>query len=100
MTFFSFSWTSIQSFRIQLQKNYAYIWRNERDGISAINFEVARLHFLSKDFAIRRRHDNENVKTTIGLVGKATILHVHLAFLYISLPFLHDYDVKLPNFTF
>ena len=37
------------------------------DGISAINFEVARLHFLRKDFAIRRRDDNENVKTTIGL---------------------------------
>ena len=39
-------------------------------------------------------------KTTIDLVGKTTTLHVHLTFLYISLPFLHDYDVKLPNFTF
>ena len=39
-------------------------------------------------------------KTTIGLVGKTTTLQVHLTFLYISLPFLHDYDVKLPNFTF
>ena len=36
----------------------------------------------------------------MGLVGKTTTLHVHLTFLYISLPFLHDYDVKLPNFTF
>ena len=33
-------------------------------------------------------------------MGKTTTLHVHLTFLYISLPFLHDYDVKLPNFTF
>ena len=36
----------------------------------------------------------------MDLVGKTTTLHVHLTFLYISLPFLHDYDVKLPNFTF
>ena len=26
-------------------------------------------------------------------------LRVHLTFLYTSLPFLHDYEVKLPNFT-
>ena len=39
-------------------------------------------------------------KTTIDLVGKTTTLQVHLTFLYISLPFLHDCDVKLPNFTF
>ena len=25
---------------------------------------------------------------------------MHHAFLYISLPSLHDYDVKMPNFTF
>ena len=25
---------------------------------------------------------------------------MHHAFLYVSLPSLHDYDVKLPNFTF
>ena len=39
-------------------------------------------------------------KTTVALVGKTTTLHVHLTYLYISLPFLHDYDVKMPNFTF
>ena len=43
---------------------------------------------------------NENVKTPIGLVSKTTSLHVHHAFLYISLPLLHDYDVKVANFTF
>ena len=32
--------------------------------------------------------------------SKTTTLHVHHAFLYISLPSLHDYNVKLPNFTF
>ena len=41
-----------------------------------------------------------NVKKAIGLITKTTIVHVHHAFLYISLPTLHDYDVKMPNFTF
>ena len=57
----------------------------------------------TRDFTIRRRDRNENVKTnkqTIGLEGKTTTLHVHYTFLYISLPFLHDYDVKFPNWTF
>ena len=42
---------------------------------------------------------NGNAAKTIGLISKTTILHVHHAFLYISLPSLHDYDVKMPNFT-
>ena len=33
-------------------------------------------------------------KKTIGLMGKTTGLPVHHAFLYISLPSLHNYDVK------
>ena len=43
---------------------------------------------------------NENGTKAIGLISKTTILHVHHAFLYISLPSLHDYDVKLPSFKF
>ena len=31
---------------------------------------------------------------------KTTFLHVHHAFLYISLPSLHDYQVKMLDFTF
>ena len=42
---------------------------------------------------------NGNATTTIGLISKTIILHVHHAFLYISLPSVHDYDVKMPNFT-
>ena len=42
---------------------------------------------------------NENVKKTIGLISKTTTSHVHHTFLYISFPFLHDYDVKMPNFA-
>ena len=52
----------------------------------------------TRDFTIRRRDRNENVKTnkqTIGLEGKTTTLQVRHTFLYKSLPFLHDYDVKL-----
>ena len=40
-----------------------------------------------------------NATKAIGLISKTTILHVHHAFLYISLPSLHHYDVKMPNFT-
>ena len=43
---------------------------------------------------------NENVKKAIGLLSKTTSFHVHHAILYISLPLLHDYDVKMPSFTF
>ena len=37
---------------------------------------------------------NQDVKKAIGLLSKTTTLHEHHAFLYISLPSLHDYDVK------
>ena len=45
---------------------------------------------------------DENVKKkTIGFIIKTTALHVHhIFFLYISLPFLHDYNVKMPTFVF
>ena len=33
-------------------------------------------------------------------MSKTTTLHVHHAFLYISLPSLLEYDGKMPNFTF
>ena len=42
---------------------------------------------------------NGNITKAIGLISKTKILHVHHAFLYISLPSMHDYDVKMPNFT-
>ena len=51
MTFFFFSCTSTQSLRIQVHKKIANIWRIERNGISAIKFKAARLHFLSDVFA-------------------------------------------------
>ena len=36
----------------------------------------------------------ENVKNRLVKISKKTTLHVHHAFLYISLPSLHDYDVN------
>ena len=44
--------------------------------------------------------DNENVKKAVGWIGKTTTLHVHRAFLYISLLALNHYDGKITNFTF
>ena len=46
---------------------------------------------------------NESGKKAIDLdLSKTTTLHVHHAFLYISLPSLHghDFNVKVPNFWF
>ena len=42
----------------------------------------------------------ENVKKAIVLMSKTTTLHLHHAFLLISLLSLHNYDVKWPNFNF
>ena len=42
----------------------------------------------------------ENVKKAIGSIRKTTTSHVYHAFWYISFLFLHDYDVKMPNFAF
>ena len=50
------------------------------------------------------RSDNgygkENVKKAIGLIAKTKTLQVHHGFLYVFLPSLHDYNEKMPNFTF
>ena len=43
---------------------------------------------------------NEHVKKETCLLRKTTNLNVHHAFLYIFSLSLHDYDVKMPNFTF
>ena len=42
---------------------------------------------------------NENSINAIGLDLKKTTLHMHRAFLYISLPSLNDCNTKLPIFT-
>ena len=42
----------------------------------------------------------EKDKKAIALDWQNKTLHVHHAFLYISLPSLHNYDVKLSSFSF
>ena len=46
----------------------------------------------------RRRRQRKRHKSWQN--GKTTTLRVRHVFLYISLPSLHDYDVKIPNFSF
>ena len=55
---------------------------------------------IIRDFKIQRRGRQRERQKTIGLISKTTTSHVHHTFLYISFPFLHDYDVKMPNFAF
>ena len=43
---------------------------------------------------------SEDVKKAIGLLRQTTSLHVLHAFLYISFPSFHAYDVKMPNCKF
>ena len=54
--------------------------------------------FDVRDFKIQSRDGNENVKKNV-VVAKTTF-QVRHTFWYISLLFLFDYDVKLPNFMF
>ena len=38
--------------------------------------------------------------SSCSVTGSVSTLYVFHVFLYISLPSMHDYDVKMPNFTF
>ena len=63
---------------------------------------VTSLRVVSLVGSLRKDNEegNENGKKAIGLDKQTTTLHVHHAFLYISLPSLHDFNAKLPKFTF
>ena len=60
---------------------------------------MVSLSYISDLTKPRRRRQRER-QNTIILMSKTTTLHVHHAFLYISLPSLRNYDVKWPNFKF
>ena len=45
-------------------------------------------------------NNHRDSKKAIRLISKTKTLHVNHAFLYISLPSLHNYNVKVPKFTF
>ena len=63
-------------------------------------FLVAVTVVVAVSFSNDDYDGNQDVKKAIGLLRKTTTLHVHHAFLYISLPSLHDYHVKMPNYKF
>ena len=65
----------------------------------AVLIAVAVVDYLIGTLRSDDGDGNGNATKAIGLISKTTILHLHHAFLYISLPSLHDHDVKMPNFT-
>ena len=48
---------------------------------------------------LRRRRQQERQKNLGFIFSKTTTLQVHHALLYISLPWLHGYNVKVSNFV-
>ena len=52
---------------------------------------------VNRDLTKLWRRQHRQRSKAIGLVIKTTTLHVHHAFLYISMTSLHDYYVKWPN---
>ena len=89
------------------QKRRNYRWVEKRFG--GYQHEQFNLHWENsvsdgsqcivnnRKFKMQRRRGS---KRAIAWQGKTTTLHVHHAFLDISLPSLHDYQVIMPNFTF
>ena len=57
------------------------------------------MYMLQRCVALKIVSCNNTLKV-IGLNWQNNNLHAHHAFMYISLPSLHYYDVKMPNFTF
>ena len=97
-------------FTAKVLKKYRWELTREQRGCGSLNFlppadtgaflVVASLHPLLGSFSNDDGDGNQDVKKAIGLLRKTTTLHVHHAFLFISLPSLHDYDVKVPNCKF
>ena len=66
-----------------------WFWTNGRLKLVLLS---APLGILATTTVMKRQKKKQNSKTTT--------LRVHHTFLYIPLPSLHDYEVKLPNITF
>ena len=60
--------------------------------------EVSMSIYKYRELKQRRRH-RERQKSNRFRLANNNFARAH-AFLYISQPSLHDYDVKVPNFTF
>ena len=72
-----------------------YISCSEVSGVFDVPFK-STIGSLSND----DDNSNENSKKAIGLDWQNNNFAHALLFLYISLPSLHDYDLKMPNFVF
>ena len=76
--------------------------------IGSCPFPRSRFAGLGKHLAVRSLsfilvgslRSNDADDKAIGLISRTTTSHVQHTFLFISFPFLHDYDVKMPNFAF
>ena len=58
------------------------------------NFFTLLVPKAAKVGTLRNNDGDGNGRKAIGLVSKTTTLRVHHAFLYISFPSLHDYNVR------
>ena len=94
INYFSVSYFSITMFKILDTKITSDLV------VILSNFSAKPFLNFQEVYAITTGTATRTAKKAIGLISKTTALHVHHAFLYISLPSLHDYNVKLPNFTF
>ena len=50
--------------------------------------------------SLKSNGNKDGERAILVFVSRTTTFQVHHAFLYISLPSLHVYEVKMPNFTF
>ena len=87
-------WGSAHSRGLPTEQFSIQTWQNLSDQDDAC--DAVQIGSLSNDVGDL----DENGKKAKVSIGKTTALHVHHAFLYISLPSQHDYVVKIPNFTF
>ena len=54
----------------------------------------------NRDFEDPTTRRQRELQKIIGLRSKTTTSHVHHTLFYISMPFMHNYDLKMPNFAF
>ena len=62
--------------------------------------QKGKITLLLSYFKIQRWTATRTSQKNNKFIGKTISVHVHHTFLYLCLPFLHYYDVKMPNFAF
>ena len=75
-----------------------YIHSRKELGSILLRHRVKKNRYLK--IRRRRRQRQRELHKSHRVNKQTTTLHVQHTFLYISLPFLHEYDVKMPNFMF